>query len=462
MELQDYLHVVRKRWRVILLVVLVTVAAAAAATLAATKQYESTSQYFVSTTGSDDSGSLLQGSTFTQQRVKSYTQLLTTPRILEPVAEAVGGSADALASEVTATSPPDTVLIEVAVRDPDPARATAIGEAIAAEFPSAVSELESPEGGASSPVKVTVVQAPSTPTSPASPQPVRNLALGVVLGLLLGLGAAVLREMLDKGVRTAEDVKAITDVPVLGSIAFDPETPKRPLIVEVDPRSPRAEAFRSLRTNLQFVDAATHPRTIAVTSSVAGEGKSTVTANLALTMAQAGSRVCLVEGDLRRPKVLDYMGLEGAVGLTDALIDRADVMDLVQPYGGTSLWVLGAGHIPPNPSELLGSSAMRTLLEQLRVRFDYVVIDAPPALPVTDAVVLSKVTDGAIVVVGAGIVDRDQVSHALDTLGSVGGRALGVVLNRVPPRALEAYGHYSYETPEHAATRRERARVSQA
>ncbi|QKE85626.1 polysaccharide biosynthesis tyrosine autokinase [Arthrobacter sp. NEB 688] len=460
MELQDYLLVVRKRWRLIALVVLTTVMLAAAATLASTKVYESTSQFFVSTTGSEDSVSLLQGSTFTQQRVKSYTQLLTTPRILEPVAQEVGGSSDAIARQVTATTPPDTVLIQVAVRDADPSRAEAIGKAIATEFPSAVTELESPEGAKSSPVKVTVVQSPSVPTAPVSPNPVRNIALGVVLGLLLGLGAAVLREMLDRGVKTTDDVKRVTEAPILGAIAHDPETSKRPLIVEVDPRSPRAEAFRSLRTNLQFVDVANHPRTIVVTSSLAGEGKSTMTANLALTMAQAGARVCLIEADLRRPKVLEYMGLEGAVGLTDALIDRADVIDVIQPYGGTNLWVLGAGRIPPNPSELLGSSAMRALLQNLAGRFDYVIVDAPPTLPVTDAVVLAKLTDGAIVVAGSGLVDRDQLAQTLDTLASVGGRVLGIVLNRVPVRSLGTYGRYAYDTPEDDATRRDRARVA--
>ncbi len=242
--------------------------------------------------------------------------------------------------------------------------------------------------------------------------------------------------MLDRGVKTVDDVKRVTDRPILGTIAHDPDTTKRPLIVEVDPRSPRAEAFRSMRTNLQFVDVANHPRTIVVTSSIAGEGKSTLTANLALTMSQAGARVCLVEADLRRPKVLDYMGLEGAVGLTDALIDQADVFDVIQPYGGTNLWVLGAGRIPPNPSELLGSTAMRTLLANLASRFDYVIVDAPPTLPVTDAVVLSKVTDGAIVVAGSGLVDREQLAHTLDSLTSVGGQVLGVVLNRVPERTL--------------------------
>ena len=461
MELQDYLLVVRKRWRIIALVVLVAVGLASVASALSTRMYEAKTQFFVSTTGASDSVALLQGSTFTQQRVKSYAQLLTTPRILTPVADAAGIDQAGLSSRVAATTPPDTVLIDVSVRDEDPDRARVTAEAIAKEFPAAVAELESPAGQKASPVKVTVVRPPVTPTSPVSPRPARNIVLGMVVGLLLGLGAAVLRETLDRSVKTMEDVKRVTDVPILGTIAHDPEAPKRPLIVEVDPRSPRAEAFRSLRTNLQFVDAANHPRTIVVTSSLAGEGKSTLTANLALTMAQAGSRVCLIEADLRRPKVLEYMGLEGSVGLTDALIDRADVIDVIQPYGGTNLWVLGAGPIPPNPSELLGSTAMRGLLQNLSTRFDYVVIDAPPTLPVTDAVVLSKLVDGAIVVVGSGIVDRDQLAHTLDSLTSVNGQVLGVVLNRVPPKGPGQYGSYSYETPDAEATRRERKRVEQ-
>ena len=453
MELQDYLRVVRKRWRVIVTAVLLAVMVASVATLLAPKVYESRTQFFVSTTGSDDSGALLQGSTFTQQRVKSYAQLLTTPRILAPVATAVGATGD-IADQVTATTPPDTVLIEVAVRDTDPGRAQAIGEAIATEFPATVTELESPAGTEASPVKVTVVRPPTTPVEPVAPKPLRNVALGTVLGLLLGLGAALVRDSLDKTLKTLDDVKAVTDAPILGSIAHDPDAAKRPLIVRVDPRSPRAEAFRSLRTNLQFIDAANHPRTLVVTSSLAGEGKSTMSANLAITMAQAGSRVCLVEADLRRPKVLQYMGLEGAVGLTDALIGRADVFDVLQPYGSSKLWVLGAGPIPPNPSELLGSSGMVTVLDKLLGSFDYVVMDAPPTLPVTDAVVISKLVDGAIVVVGSGMVQRQQLARTLELLGSVNGRVLGLVLNLVSASDVHHYGGYGYHAAEEPRAKR--------
>ena len=461
MELQDYLLVVRKRWRVILLVVLLCVGLASAATLAATKIYESRTQFFVSTTGSDDSGALLQGSTFTQQRVKSYAQLLTTPRILAPVAAAVGVTGD-IADQVTATTPPDTVLIEVAVRDSSPAAGQGDRHRDRQGVPHRGQRARDPGRHRREPGQGDRRAAPDHARRRRSaPSRCATSLLGAVLGLLLGLGAALVRETLDKTVKTQDDVKAVTDTPILGAIMRDPDAVKRPLIVEVDPRSPRAEAFRSLRTNLQFIDAANHPRTLVVTSSLAGEGKSTMSANLALTMAQGGSRVCLVEADLRRPKVLDYLGLEGAVGLTDALIGRAEVFDVVQPYGGTNLWVLGAGPIPPNPSELLGSTAMRSTLNHLASRFDYVVIDSPPTLPVTDAVVLSSLVDGVIVVVGSGVVQRDQLAHALESLESVAGRVLGLVLNRVPPSSAGALRLLRYDAPEDEATRRERKRVEQ-
>lgn len=464
MELQEYVNVARKRWRTIALVTLLVIGVAAVSTAVATRVYEARTQFFVSTTGASDSGSLLQGSTFAQQRVKSYAQLLTTARILDPVVEATGVDPEGLESRVVATTRLDTVLIDVAVRDTDPDTARAIAAAIAEVFPATVADLESPAGLEASTVKVTLVKPPVVPTSPVSPQPVRTIGVALLLGLLAGMASALVREVLDRTVKSLEDLKAMTDRPVLGVITFDPESPKRPLIVEVDPRSPRAEAFRALRTNFTFVDAADHPTTILVTSSVAGEGKSTVTMNLALAMAQTGASVCLIEADLRRPRVLEYMGLDGSVGLTDVLIGQAEVMDLVQQYGDTDLWILGSGAIPPNPSELLGSAAMRTVLDDLVARFDQVIIDAPPVLPVTDSVVLSTVVDGAIVVAGSGLVERDQLSHTVGALESVNGRVLGLVLNRAVEGTGGQYTKYSYQyaLPEDEVTRGELRRARRA
>ncbi|MEO7060715.1 MAG: polysaccharide biosynthesis tyrosine autokinase [Lapillicoccus sp.] len=448
MELRDYLRVLRKRWLLILVVTLVTLGVAALATVLSPKVYSAQTQFFVSTSGGDNNaGQLLQGNTFTQQRVKSYAQLLETPKILAPVIDKLGltETPDQLAARVTATVPLDTVLIEVTVTDGSPARAALIAKALGEQFPATIEELEKVAVGQPSPVKVTLVREPQEDSKPISPKPAQNLALGLVLGLLLGFGAALLRDLLDTTIKSSRDLEGVTDETVIWVINFDSDASEHPLIVQVGQKGPRSEAFRSLRTNLQFVDAANHPKSIVVTSSLPGEGKTTTTANLALTLAAGGARVCVVEGDLRRPRLLEYLGYEGAVGLTDVLIGRADLTDVLQQFGSSNLWVLGSGGIPPNPSELLGSAVMGSTLKALEARFDYVLIDAPPLLPVTDAAVLTTHAGGALVIVGAGIVTKDHLRRALEALEAVHGNTLGLVLNRLPRQEAGGYGTYSYD-----------------
>lgn len=450
MDLTDYARIVRKRWMTVLLTTLVVVGLAGAATALMTRQYASTSQFFVSVSGADDSTQLQQGSTFVQQRVTSYAELMTTPRVLEPVAESLGDgtTANDLSGMVEVTAPPDTVILDVVVTDSSAERAQAVASSIGQTFPRVVDEIERPSDfDRRSPIKVSLVKPAEISPTPVSPQPLRNLGLALLLGLILGIGLAVIRHLTDTTVRTGEDVEEITEDPIIGAVHFDPRAKKEPLIVETDPGSPRSEAFRALRTNLMFVNAATHPRTIALTSSVPGEGKSTTIANLALTLAHSGSRVCLVEGDLRRPRLMEYLGLEGIAGITDVLIERATLGDVLQPYGEHGLDILGAGSIPPNPSELLASPAMSRVLQELSARYDYVLIDTPPVLPVTDAVVLSTKVDGVIVLVGTTIVTKEQLEATLDALGAVDNTLLGLVLNRIGTSGRDAagYGYYDYQ-----------------
>ncbi|MFX4285458.1 polysaccharide biosynthesis tyrosine autokinase [Janibacter sp. G349] len=458
MELQDYLRILRKRWITIVVTMLVVVGLAGLLTALQEKKYTSSTQFFVSVSGADTTA-LQQGSTFTQERVKSYAQLLKTPRALDPVVEELddGTKTADLASSINVTTPPETVMLEVAVMDTSPRHAQKVATAIGETFPRVVAEVERPEGSRqASPIKVSLVEPASTSMKPTSPVPVRNLALGVFLGLLLGLGLAVVRHLLDTTVRTDNDVEEITEEPVIGAVHYDPRAGKEPLIVESDPSSPRSEAFRAVRTNLMFVNAANHPRTILLTSSIPGEGKSTTIANLALTLAKSGSSVCLIEGDLRRPRLLDYLGLEGSAGLTDVLIDRAELDDVLQPYGADRLEIIGAGAIPPNPSELLASDAMTNVLARLSARFDYVLIDTPPVLPVTDAVVLSTKVDGVIVLVGTTIVRKEQLAATLESLAAVDNTMLGLVLNRVGHKSSGGYGagYYGYYDPETHPTSR--------
>ncbi|MEP7192691.1 MAG: polysaccharide biosynthesis tyrosine autokinase [Actinomycetota bacterium] len=463
MELKDYIRVIRKRWQIIVAVMLVVLAGAALATALSPKIYEADTRLFVSTAGSSDSSALLSGSNFTQQRVKSYADVITTPNVLDPVIESLklDTTAAKLGKQITATVPLDTVLIEVAVTDLDPRTAAQVADAVGKQFTKTVADLETVAKGQSSPVKVTVVSTPTVPTAPISPKPTRNLALGVVLGLLLGLGLALLRDLLDTTIKNEKDCQEVSDTTVIGGIAFDPDASKHPLIVQADPHGPRAEAFRTLRTNLQFVDAANHPRSIVFTSSVPSEGKTTTTANLALTMAAGGARICVIEGDLRRPRLLEYMGMDGALGLTNVLIGQVELAAVVQQFAETSVYVIGAGSVPPNPSELLGSSAMVATLRELESRFDVVIIDTPPLLPVTDAAVLSTIAGGTVVVVGAGKVDRDHLARSLQSLDAVNGRVLGLVLNMIPAKSSDGYYSYGGYAPEARSERGQRQRTKE-
>ncbi len=411
--------------------------------------YTAETQLFVATQNSGSVQDLQTGNTFIQARVSSYVSTTTTPVVLQPVIDALGlnETPQQLATKVKASSDLKTVLINISVDDRSPVQAAAVAQAVASSLIKAVDNLETPKGGGVSPVRVSVVTPATAPTALTSPNTKIDLVLGLLIGLALGVAAALLRTTLDNRVRREADVHAITDAPVLGGIAFDPDATKNPLITQVSAHSPRAESFRQLRTNLQFAHVSHKSKTILITSSLPGEGKSTTATNLAIAMAEAGQSVVLVDADLRRPMVAEYLGLEGSAGLTTALVGNADVNDLLQPWGQHALYVLTSGIVPPNPSELLGSEAMKQLIVRLEHAFDAVVIDAPPLLPVTDAAVLSQQVGGVVVVIGCHKTRRPEVEKSLSTLQLVDADVLGVVLNRVPVKGPDAYAYsyYSYD-----------------
>lgn len=452
MDLREYVRLLRRRWRLILLSLLVTLSAALVLTVTADRTYTARTQFFVSAQGpaaGSDITSAYTGAQFTQQRVKSYVNVVQSPRTGALVKADLGSadSADTIASKISAGAPLDTVLINVSVVDDDPREAQAIAISIGRVFPALVEEIEKPKSGPS-PVRLSVVQQAPLPTSPTSPRPKFNLALGLLAGLVAGGAGAVLREALDTSISGPEQTRELVGAPILGAINYDQEAAKRPLVVVTAPSSPRAESFRQLRTNLQFVDIEHPLRSVVFTSSVPGEGKSTTTCNLAITLTQAGLRVVLVEGDLRRPRIADYMGVEGAVGLTSVLLGRTTLDDALQPWGDASLQILASGPLPPNPSELLGSQGMQDLLRELERRVDIVIIDAPPLLPVTDAAVLGTLTSGLVMLVRSNSTTREQVTGAVETIHAVGGTLLGAVLNMVPTRGPNAYTYgygYSYK-----------------
>ena len=440
MELRDYIRVLRKRWIAIVALTALGVALGALATLLMTPQYRASTFAYIQVQSGTSASELVQGSTFAQNQIQSYTQAVDQPKVLDEVVDELNldESSAVLAESVQATAANDSLNIEIAVTRENPEEAAEIANAITASFTEVVAEITEDL------VSVNVLRDATVPTVPESPDPLINLALGLLVGLALGLGAAILWEVLDTRVRGQRDVEAITKAPIIGGISYDPDAVKRPLIVQDDPHSPRAEAFRTLRTNLQFLDIESGPRSFVITSSIPAEGKTTTSANLAIALADAGARVVIVDADLRRPKIASYMGLEGAVGLTDVLIARAELADAVQPWGRGTLSVLPAGSVPPNPSELLGSRAMASVLRALEADFDVVLVDLPPLLPVTDGAIVSKLTRGALVVVAAGRTHKGEFSGAISALESVGAHVAGIIMTMLPTKGPDAYGHGRY------------------
>ncbi|THG29772.1 polysaccharide biosynthesis tyrosine autokinase [Naasia lichenicola] len=451
MELRDYLRILRKGWLLILAITVVAIGAAAAYSFIKTPEYSATSKVFVSVQGGDSTSDLVQGNTFTQNRVKSYAELVTTPIVLNSVLDDLNldMTVTELAAALTATAPLDTSLIQIDAASIDPVQAADIANATSASLADVVDEIEAPDTTTgASPVKITQVTDALVPLAPVSPNIPLNIALGALIGLALGIGIAVLRETLDTRIRNEHDVNAISETPIVGGIAFDAKAAERPLIVQADPRSIRAESFRALRTNFQFLGAGTggeRRSTFVFTSSVQAEGKTTTVANLAIALSDAGRSVVVVDADLRRPRLADILGLEGAVGLSDLLIGRARLNDVIQPWGAGSLDVLPAGRIPPNPSELLGSSTMVDVIRKLEERYEYVLFDAAPLLPVTDAAVLSTYASGTIIVVAAGRTRKAQLRGTLMALLNVETKPVGFVITMLPTKGPDAYSYgYGY------------------
>src|SRR5690606_10058028 len=341
----------------------------------------------------------------------------------------------------TVTVADDTTILVISATDPDPERARDLANAVADQLATSVGGLspERPDGTES--VRATTFERAELPEAPSSPKLIQNLALALVLGAVLGVGSALLRDVLETRIRSEADVAALTDATRLASIPIDESASDHPVFMHDDSTGSRAEPIRRLRTNMQFVELGQRSRSIVITSSIAGEGKTTTAISLAVSLADAGSRVVLVDTDLRLPSVADYLGLEGGVGLTTVLIGRAELADAVQPWRDTRLDILPSGGVPPNPSELLGSNAMARLLAELATTYDVVILDSPPLLPVTDAAILSRMVDGTIVVASAAGLHKQQLRASLDALKTIDAHVLGIVVNKLRRKERDRYSY---------------------
>lgn len=438
---------IRTRWITLCVTTLIGVLAALAITLLTTPLYQASTRLFVSTASSGATASdLYQGNRLSQERVTSYTELLMGETLAQRTIDKLGldMSAQSLRDNVKASAKPDTVLLDVDVLDESPVRARDIANALSDEFVVLARELETPEGGTRPDARVVVEQRASIPDRPVVPKAERNIAVGLAIGVMLGLGLAILRDLLDNTVKSRETLEEITGAGTVGSIPLDKERRNEPAISFENDNSAIAEAFRKLRTNLQFLAVDNPPRVIVITSSMPAEGKSTTAINIALALAEADHNVVLVDGDMRRPMLHKYLDVLGPVGFSTVLSGGASLSEALQKTKYPGLTVLTSGAIPPNPSELLGSLAAKKLLSEMRAQFDYVIVDTTPLLAVTDAALLSASADGVLIIARFGQTKRDQLTHAVGSLEDVGESVLGAVFAMTPKRGNASYG-YGYE-----------------
>lgn len=308
---------------------------------------------------------------------------------------------------------------------------------------------------------VRIIDPAVPPENPIRPNKKLNIILAVFFGLGFGIAISFAVELLDNSIRTVEDLEKLR-VRVMGAIPVinqeeitrrmkrqgvkpaseDHLSTMSRLITNFPPKSPMSEAYRSVRTNILFSNVDQPHKTLVVTSSATKEGKSTTVANLAITMSQMGSRILIIDADLRRPTIHSLFHISRQVGLTGALLGTYTLDEVIKPSGIENLDIITAGDIPPNPSELLSSQALRNALTTLSERYDLVLIDSPPTIAVTDAAVLSTRTNGVLLVVSSGCVTRKELMHAIQLLENVKANLLGILLNNLDVKRI--YGSYYY------------------
>jgi capsular exopolysaccharide synthesis family protein len=431
MSIRDYVRAVVHGWWMV--VIAVIVGAGVAILLVATTQpiYAGSVTFFVNTT--PVSGvSPLQGDQYAQQRVATYVRLVSSDRLAELVKEDTGStkSVGEIANSVTGESPLNTVLLTATVTGPSGDEVLTMTESVSTQFVRMIRSIDPT-------VSLVVTSGPTLQPSPVTPRTKLDIGLGIVAGLVVGAGAAIARRALDTTVRSAADLRSVTGADVLGVVGRDRRAGKEPLLVGSAKRSARTEAFRKLRTNLRSRLMPDGTGVIVVTSSVYGEGKSATAANLAIACADDGHSVLLMDADLRRPALARLWGLAPSLGLTDVL-DGTAVDTCLHRSKVDRLMLLPSGRSPSDPAQAMGSMEMTKLLAGLRDRFDIIVIDAPPLLPVTDAAIATGQADGAVVVVRYGKTRVAEVTSAIDALEAAGAPLLGCVINMAPAHGAGA------------------------
>jgi capsular exopolysaccharide synthesis family protein len=490
-NLRTYLRILRRRkWWVIGCTV-VAVVGALAYSFVATKQYSATAQLLIEPqTGSVPFGSTAQ--TIATNQVATELQLMTSA----PVVDAVEAHFHLSKLWAKVAEDQQTNVISVTATNANAAQSARIANFYATDFVEyetnqvrsslAVAEIQlqgqinainkelstttaSPQGtaladqvaalqdqyaqlqveGAETSGGVSLIASASVPTSPSSPKPVELGAIGLVLGLLVGLCAAFVADSLDTTIRSTDEFEhLVPHVPTVALVPFDESWRDRAkpfLATLVEPTSAATESYRSLCTSLQFARSDQRIRSVLVTSPISSEGKTSTTANLGVVLAQVGQKVVLVSCDLRRPRLAGFFGLDEGVGLTSVMSGARTLKDALQPVRDVpGLMLLGSGSTSPNSAEVLRRPNLFEIFDELKATFDMLLIDSPPVLPVTDPTLLSHLTDVTLLVVAAGKTTKGQLRRAHGQLAEAGAQIFGIVFNKIPRGTSDFDDVYSY------------------
>ncbi len=467
MEFRDYVRIVLSHWVGVLVLALLGVLAAVGYNATQPAVYRASSSALVADTGKNVDPNV--GDQVSRNRVGSYAQIATSTRVAGEVladprfpTTGLPHTPSGLVAHISTTQPANTVLLTINARASTSQDAALLANLWVTALADEVAVIENTTPPSQAPNAEKIQGLHLVPLSQASsgsqilPRKKINLAIGLVIGLLLGFAYAMIRHQFDRRLRSSTEVEKQFGHSVIGMIPQsaqmrqdDGQALSLAVTGSVDSSSAStAEAFRKLRTNLAFMDVDHPPRVIVVTSPKQSDGKSTVAANLAAAIAIGGQPVTLIDGDLRRPTVAHSLALVDGAGLTDVLVGRVKPAEVIQDHPDVpGLRVLASGAIPPNPSELLGSKTMQNLVREM-AKDAIVVIDAPPLLPVTDAAVLTRSADGAIVVISYASTLDTELAVALGNIAAVHGRTLGIVFNRMRRTATSGfYGgdYYRYE-----------------
>ncbi|MCJ0892093.1 polysaccharide biosynthesis tyrosine autokinase [Rhodococcus sp. ARC_M5] len=430
MEIREYWRILRAGWWIVALATVIGIAGGYAYTFFTTPQYQACARLFVTTEGGSSVGEAYQNNLFSQERVSSYAGLATSTQVAQRAVDQLQlqGSAADLRSRITATPIEKTVLLDLCATDPDPEVAQALTNAVAGQLTQVVQELETSQRGGDPAAGATIVDQGDVPSAPIGMGLTTALGLGGAMGFVLGLALALLRGLLDRSIRDRPRAEDVSGRVVLGGLPADGTRPT----VAVASVKTMGEPLRALRTNIRFLGGGSPPRVITITGPAGGEGRTSTAIDLAAVLAEAGHTVLLVGGDLRSATLGTRLGVDQHSGLSTVLSGEHDIGYAIQNDVFDGVSVLPSGPVPPNPSELLGSDRAQQLLESLRERYRYVIIDTPPLLEVTDGAILTALADGTVVLARTGRTTRDKLRRAIKVLDGVGGTVLGVVTTFEP------------------------------